>query len=461
MSILLAIILPALLGFIVISLLLARDGQVGLLERLAIAYPLGMGLLTLQLFLLGLARIPLTLKISLPLLLLEIFVLAGLACWKKVGLSSGKELPSDNCKQPRHIYEKIGELLLTLWLGLKLLSIFVETSLRPIYSHDAVTNWSVRAKAFFYSESLLLADPAATDFFGKGISHSIGSYPPFNPLAQVWMAQWAGSFDEVLVKFWMPFFLLSVVLFLFVIVAKELNRLLALVMVILFASSPLVSLHATQTVNELPLAAYILFAHVALLKVIRGRVDYLPLTGLFAVLAMFTKAEGVFIALPMLAAAIYASWPELSAGWTAARKKWLSLVAPYLLILPWFSFKLGNNLGLDPESQTVTFSFSTADIIEYILDFIVLNNFNVIFIFIPLVLLLLGRLDREIVLMIFPIAFYALFFLSLYVLIEYYSFKSLGGKTDIFRNTMTYFPSACLLLTLLLQRLLAKTETRG
>ena len=60
---------------LVITLLLSRGTGTGLLERLCLAYPLGMGLLTVQIFLLALVRIPLTLGFAAVPVALEIAVL--------------------------------------------------------------------------------------------------------------------------------------------------------------------------------------------------------------------------------------------------------------------------------------------------------------------------------------------------------------------------------------------------
>ena len=62
-----AILLPALLGFGVITLLLREDRSIGTLERIGLSYPLGAGLLTVQMFLIGLLRIPFSVwSISFP-----------------------------------------------------------------------------------------------------------------------------------------------------------------------------------------------------------------------------------------------------------------------------------------------------------------------------------------------------------------------------------------------------------
>lgn len=449
------IVLAILLGFGAASMLLVRDSSTGLMERLAMAYPLGIGLITMQMFLAGIAKVPLHLKVTAPLILFEV---AGMALWvyrKKAVVfarNSGAPPVSDRSSKK---YESLLEKLCAGWIAIKLVSVIFEASLRPIFSFDTFTNWSVRAKAFYYSSSLLL-DTSAADFFGRGMSHSLGNFPPLNPLAQMWMAQWIGSFDEVLVKFWSPFFLVSAVAYLYLIAAKEIGRFLSLTIVVFFISSPLVSLHATESMSDLPLAVFILFAHYALLNVMRGRLAYLPMVGIFSALAMFIKAEGMIIALLLFLSCLVVLWQDSRRGDYSLRSVSARFLFPYLLAAPWLLFKLVHHLGLGPDPSSKALYFNPVIILEYAADFLSLQNFNVILLFIPILLILYGKLDREIVLMVAPIGLFALFFLSIYLFIAYYSDYSSGYSSNVFRNALTFYPSACLIVVLLVKRITAK-----
>lgn len=452
MMVLIPVLLATLLGFGVASALLLRDKQTRLLERAALAYPLGLGLITIQMFLLGVAKVPLKLTTTAPLVITEVAVLCIWLFRQQAGFA-GESISADLSRRThRGKNTKVLETILTLWITIKIATVFVEASLRPIFSFDTFTNWSVRAKAFYYSGSLLL-DPLAADFFGRGISHSLGNFPPLNPLAQVWMAQWLGSFDEVLVKFWSPFYLVSMVVYLYLIIAKELSRLFSLIIVVFLISSPLLALHATETMSDLPLAVYILFGLVAILNVSRGRMAYLPLIGIFSSLAMFNKAEGIIIALLLCVTCLVVLCQDSRLGKYSFRAVAIPFFLPYLLALPWLIFKFVYNLGLGPDPSTKVLYFNVIRTFEYITDFLVLQNFNLIFLFIPILLILYGRYDREILLMIVPIGTFALFFLSIYVFIAYYADYSSGYSSNVYRNALTFYPSACLIMALLLKRL--------
>jgi hypothetical protein len=414
-----------------------------------------MALITIQMFLLGLAGLPLKLPGISSLVIIEIICLLIWIYRLNINLLESHRDPIIVISTGRfRLIKNIVESSCIIWIIVKLVSIFTETYLRPIYTFDAYVNWSVRAKVFYYSNSLLL-DPSAYDFFGRGIIHSSGNYPPFNPLAQMWTALWIGSFDEVLVKIWMPAYLISAVVFLYIVALRDTNRIISLLLVTIFLSSPLMSLHATDILSDLPLAVYIFFALNAMQNVIRGRWAYLPLIGLFAVCAMFLKGEGMFIAIPLFIASCYVVWTEVRKGKYPKISLVVSLFVPYLLIVPWMIFRYVHKLGYGIDERYSTIVFRPIMIWEYLRTIIELQNFNVIFIFIPIMLLFYGKFDRELSLMLLVIGFYLLFFLSVYVFVAFYSDNNRFFE-GVFRNILTYYPASLLIITLLIKRLLQK-----
>jgi hypothetical protein len=449
-----AIILPALLGFSFTGLLLNSDDRSGLLEKLAFAYPLGIGLVVLQMFFLGLARMPMQLGQTIPLVLLET---ALLGFWLVRRGANLWHIPRLDPRNSRSALVRSAEYGLTVWIALKLASIFLETSQRPIYAYDSFTNWSVRAKMFFYSDSLLL-NPSSYDFFGRGINHSAGNYPPYNPLVQMWMAQWLGHFDEVLVKFWTPFFLLAAVLLLYKIAAEETNHLVSLVMVTIFISSPLISLHATETMSDLPLSVYIMFGLYSLLNVIRGRTSCIPLVGMFSALAMFIKVEGLFIAVPLCCSCCFVLWSGTSEDGRSFRRLLPRLFVPFLLILPYVLFKLINNPRISPDQLYFSLTFQPYVLWDYLVLILGLQNFNVVFIMIPIFFILTGRkIDKELLCLSLPVLAYAAFFILLYMIVSYYSDSGRFWE-NVFRNTFTYYPAACLILVMLVSRFMRQSD---
>lgn len=454
---LVALVIPAILGFLIVSILLRDETTSGLSERLCMAYPLGMGLVTVQMFLLALVRVSLTLwYVAIP-IMIEI---VGLYLWirkSKVVLvkTSSFGLFNEIFGADDHWLKKISLIVLIALVVIKIGSIFVETYLRPIFAWDSFANWSASAKAFYYSHGLLL-DALPEDFFGKGLLNRNSNYPPHNPLMQVWMSLWIGHFDEVFVKFWSPIYLLAMSVYLYVFMARETSRLIALSMLVLFLSSPLLSIHSIEAYSDVPLSVYILFSLIMFFFAMRGKYGYWTLMGLFSAEALFTKDEAPFFVLPLLLAAAAFFWQNRG-QWPFLRKSAVALLAGLLLAVPWFVFKFSHNLGFGADYVTVEFTLRTEMVWKVFLLLTSFQNFNVFFLFIPILMILSGRPTKEFIFLATPVLCYAMFFILVYTLTAFFS-GNLMFNTAIFRNSLTYYPSICLLTALLIKTIMLRWD---
>lgn len=453
--ILAAILLPTALGLAVLALLFRDVTDAGLLERLGLSYPLGMGLLTFQMLLLALMRVPLSLASIAPLLAVEAAALAiwaqrtGCVVLPKPSLGLVGELRSAGTP----VWRRIAIALLAAWIAAKCGSVLLEASLRPIYAWDAWANWSASAKAFFHARGLLL-DAPGDEFFGGGVVSRIRSYPLHNHFLHIWLALWAGGFDEVLVKFWSPFYLLSAAAVLYTVAFRETGRLAALGLVVVFLGSPLLSYHAVEAYSDLMLGTHLALALAAFLRAMRGSRGSWGLVGFFSAAALFTKNEAPGFLFPLFLSAGVFLWTRRKE--TRFAPDLVRLVAPLAFVAPWFLFKLGHSLSLTQDAHTLqpvwhpgVLSFVVGQLLRF-------ENFGILIPALVVLLVLNGRPSRELLHLLAPVAFHAGFLIILYYLIEYYHSTLLMG-TIFFRNTMTYYPAAALVLALVLKELLAKT----
>jgi hypothetical protein len=447
-----ALFLPTLLGFLALALVLRDDQDTGLVERLCFSYPLGIGFLTIQMFILGLLRVPLTLINTLiPILaetvvLLVLIVIQRITVVPKLSFGFRDELLSPGISRIR----KIAVVLLLLWAGIKLFSIFVETGLRPIFAWDAWANWSVGAKLFYATKSLLLDSPPQ-DFFASGAVLRITAYPLHNPLMQMWISLWNGRFDEVLVKFWDPVYLLCLSGCLYLVARKELNTLNAMMMLVIFLSSQLMSYHAIEAYADLALSAYLLLAAISVLYAMRGREAFWILAGTFSAEALFTKDEALFFVAPLcISAVIYIVRDSIDA--IKKTNAIIKLAVPLLLAGPWYVFKFSHALGLGANHIKLEFTFHPEILLPALQQLCSLENFNVIIVFFPLLLLLGGKPSKEFLHIIIVVAAYEAFFLSLYIFTTFY-FDHFSKGTVFFRNILTFYPVIGILTILLLKNI--------
>ena len=446
-----ALLLPAILGFLAIAVLLKKEEHTSLLERLCLAYPLGTGLLTIQMFLLGLLRVPLTWAYTTLPVMVEILVLSLWVLRNKTPLvpKISYGLVKDIASAKTNWTQKAVLIVLTLWAAVKLASIFIETGTRPIWAWDSWSDWSVGAKLFYHTKSLLLDTPTQ-DFFGRGVVTRLTAYPLLNTLMQTWISIWNGGFDEVLVKFWTPVFLLSIAGYLYSFACKELNRLTAMALLVIFLSSPLMSYHAVEVYSDLPLGVYLGLASASFLHAMRGRRSYWRIVGLFSAIAMFTKDEALFFIAPLFLSAAYFLWRNTDDRITKKNTA-MQLLSPLLFVAPWYIFKIVHHLGIGADSTRLIFSFHPEVIVPAIQQMASLENFNVFLVFFPLFLLAAGKPDRELLHILFALACYVLFFIMLYCFTNDYYDHFFRG-TVFFRNILTYYPLIALLTAVLLKK---------
>ena len=450
-SAIIAILLPSLLGFLALSLLLAHEKDNSPLMRMAMSFPLGMSLVTLQLFLMGLLRIPFTLQISALLIMLEVVALAVVVWIRKAPLftkpASGllSELSSPSTPWPK----KAGLVILALWAAAKICSVFVETDLRPLYAWDSWANWSTGAKSFYFAKGLLLDTPTQ-DLFGRGVVLRIMAYPPHNHLMQVWLSLWVGHFDEVLVKMTSPFYYLSAALFLYALACREISRLASLALLVMFMSSPLMSYHAIDVYSDFPLGVTILCVVGSFYYALRGNQAYWILTGIASAQAIFIKEEALFLVIPIVVSSIaYLASTSDTPGRRNAGI--LSLLTPFIAVLPWYIFKFRYGLTIGAEAAASrSLTFHPEVIIPVFQNILTLENFNIIILAFPLLLILNGRPSRVHAHLILPVLCYMAFFLLVYAVSPLHNEHLMSG-TIFYRNVLTYYPALCLLTALLIK----------
>lgn len=453
MALLPAFALPIALGFLVITALLRDDREASLIERLCLSYPLGLGLLTVQMFLLGLLRIPLTLLFTTSPLIIEIGCLLVWLRSQKVSLIPRRQpgLFEELSSSKIIAWKKTALLALLFWVIVKLVSVLVETSLRPLYAWDVWANWSAGAKMFYATHSLMLDSPAQ-DFFGRGVVSRILAYPLHNPLTQVWLALWAGSFDEVLVKFSAPLYLIALAGYLYRIIARETSSLISVTVLVMILSSPLLSYHAIELYSDLPLSIYLLFALAAVLQAMRGKQAYWILAGIFSAQALFTKDEALFLVAPLMLSACIFLWRNKTPS-SRPYHQAAALLLPLLLVVPWFIFKFSHKLALGAEFIKLEFTFHPEIIKNMFNALMAGDNFNVLFLFIVVLLLLGGKPRSEMLHLLAPMICYAGFFVAIYSCTAYYYLEFTRG-TVFYRNVLTSYPAWWLIAVMALKRIL-------
>ncbi len=341
----LALGLPALCGYAFISCFIGGVGWERRALLVFLGFGAGLGIVSLVMFLMGVADIPysgaaITAALS---ALTIVFIVVH------VVYPAPAPMPEPRAARP-HVPDAgratrlrtILAVVLVVWIGLKVCFVLYDGFSRPIVSQDSWWNWSSGAKFFFYNRGLLL-DPADEHFLGRGYRVFIG-YPLLNTLSQTWTSYALGGFHESLAKAWVSLFYVSVLGTVFFTIKKEAGPFIALITAFFLSSAPLLTYHSFDAYSDLPLAFYVLSGAILMWRYMDGYGGRrtAALSGVFFAMGAFTKNEGlVYLGAAALALLAY-NIIEKEYRW----KDLLYFIIPAALYIgPWIIFKAYYSIG--------------------------------------------------------------------------------------------------------------------
>ncbi|MBI5233986.1 MAG: hypothetical protein HY880_06500 [Deltaproteobacteria bacterium] len=377
-SIFLALAIPTVTGFMV-CLLFVRG--TGFIAAICLGYGLGMGVLSYAMFLMGLLRIP----YSLPLItsfLVVLAVVSGFFFYRKGRRLKEFLSPGISADERGGFLRVLLAGAIVIWLALKIVFVFHEAGLRPLYSWDSWTHWAAGAKAFFYERGLML-DYTDDNFMAKAYRTSLG-YPLHTPLIEVWIAMWVGSFHEAYVKLFSAGYFVSLLGLFFTMLRKESSWFYALLFTFFLSGVPLITYHATDANAELPVAYYAFAAVVMFWRHIKtDELNALMLSGVFIAMAVFTKNVALVYFVAVGIALMVFLLVERKRFFLPAA---LFVVSFLVVIGPWKLFMFFNNIAYGAKEQADAAGGGFFDIKLHILgsivrEFLFTINFNLIFAF--------------------------------------------------------------------------------
>ncbi|MBI5586824.1 MAG: glycosyltransferase family 39 protein [Deltaproteobacteria bacterium] len=334
LTILFALMIPSLTGDLLVSAVLGEDATV--FEKVFFGYGAGLGVLSYEMFILGLLRVPFT---ALLITAVQIVIIAVLVVLRFRTKAGGRKAPMERSGISRAAL--VLAALLSVWVLVKLGFVFHESVTRPIYSWDTWANWSAGAKLFFYGHGLIL-DKTSENFFGSGYRPFLG-HPLHSVLLQVYSALWLGGFHETYVKLWTFFYFVSMLGIMYFAIKREAGLFYGVAGVFFLSSLPLLTYHAQDAYSDFPLGWYSFAAAVSFWRYMRSdNRRFLIISGAFLGMGMFVKNEGLFFLAAIGAALLLYSILERKPLITNL----LYLALPALLLAgPWLVFKTVNHFG--------------------------------------------------------------------------------------------------------------------
>ncbi|HEX9137647.1 MAG TPA: hypothetical protein VF905_11990, partial [Nitrospirota bacterium] len=340
-----ALAVPAVSGFLFVTWCTRSDLEQSFFERFFLGFGIGTGMITFEMFLLGLVRIPFSMvaisimPIATAILLGYLLYRSGIP-WRQIFSQAAEDTDASPVKAA--YLNRFIALVLIAWILAKVLFVLYEGFFLPEHTSDSWEHWSSGAKFIFYEKGLAL-DPANEHFFGAGYL-KVQRYPLNVPLMQVWISLCIGEAHEVYMKVWNALFFISMVGLLFFALRRTTTLMIALLAAFFLSTVPLLTYHALTAYADLPLSSYALGAMVCFWSAIEalksGRAGYA--TGLFvlmgacAALCVWTKMEGLFYAAAFSASLVF-YYLVRKISFTQV----MAFLAPLVLVsVPWYVFLL-------------------------------------------------------------------------------------------------------------------------
>jgi ABC-type multidrug transport system fused ATPase/permease subunit len=279
-SILLAVLLPVIIGLSFISLFPQEKENISPLEGLAVSYLLGAGILTFEMFLLGAFGIKLT----------TFNIIFASAVAVAYPLYRRVKAGSINLK-PYALFSpasfKWYDWAFISLITVRVMFVTFECLIKPVLACDAFCNWSLRAKMFFYEQGL-----------GVGSNYAFGGgqpYYPLNvPLLETWFFSAMGAWDDRTVKIIFALFFISLLGVFYCSVRRFASRSLAIFSTYLVTTLPMLVYHSTIEYSDFPLSVYVTAAFLSLMNYFGSKdKKHLYISAILAGIGSWTKSEGL------------------------------------------------------------------------------------------------------------------------------------------------------------------------
>jgi len=238
----LTLALPVFLGYGIVGLIFKNKTKVSFLERFALAWGIGIGLLGLEMFTLSLFGVLLNLKTVLIPTSLITLVLTSYLLIKKLPIFFNREEPRIHSQVPsKNLWRTTAEKILILSIGLTISYVFFDALVKPIVNFDDLWRQGCIAKIIFTT--------------GKVITDQTlelaGPHPYLDPLSQAWIYIGIGGWNDALGKVVFALCFTGLLFIFYSGVRRYRSRFTALLFTYLLTSFPLIVYHAGTAYSDL------------------------------------------------------------------------------------------------------------------------------------------------------------------------------------------------------------------
>ena len=318
-------LLAILVGWNILFWIIKRDRSFSLAEKLALSYIIGLGILSIQMFLYSQRGINFSIF---SLLLPHIFItIANYFLFIRVS-PTGDEL------QPAKTSGF--DIVLLCGIGFQIFHTFFKALIKPMDSFDSIGNFAFKAKMFFMERHV----PYEL-FLNKSIDVQHPDYPLFIPLSETWVYMFLGRWNDLLVKAMFPMFFIALLVIFYFVLKRVIGKRLTLVSTFFLATIPHFLNYAAIGYADFALTVFSAtsFLYIFLWILHKRENKYLFLATCLAIFAVWTKHEGVFfllINLALLALFMLLNRNQITKTQLGGISSFL--IVPAVLTVIWFAY---------------------------------------------------------------------------------------------------------------------------
>ncbi len=321
-------------GWNILFWIIRRDASFALPEKLALSYILGLGALTIQMFLYSVLCIPFSIMAVLIPWIFIFILSARFFCECK---SSGKA-PEKGSRKPF-------DLFLFGVIAFQVFYVFFKALVKPEDSFDSIGNFAFKAKMFFM-EGRVPYDL----FLNKAMDIQHADYPLFVPLSETWMYMFLYNVNDLLVKAIFPMFYVSLLVIFYYALKRVIGPRWALLSTFFLATIPHLLNYAAIGYADFALTMFYStsFLYLFIWIAYKRENKYLILSAVLSVLALWAKNEGALLSLINLSILMLFAWFERR---EMSKNEWLGIAYFMGIVVTleaaWFIFI--HSIGLSNE----------------------------------------------------------------------------------------------------------------
>jgi len=318
-------------GFVLI-LMIDSQNEYSFFEKIILGFPLGSAVITQIMLLTSLLEVNFNIAIINTIFTALLFPPLVYSYKKKRKLN----IQPPHCSKTNFISR-----LIIIIIIFQVFFVASEAILRPVYIFDALDNWAIKAKSFFYEKSVNLDK---TDPYYMGGPGSKANYPLHLPFLGAWLYLNQGGVKESPINLIPAIYYLSLLGLVYINLKKYISRQKTLIFTLFLSTAPLLAYHSFNFYADLPLAFYLTAAVIYLYNYLRRKYKSDILLGMLTCgLMVFVKNNGLFYAFIILTIFLFELWRLKK---IIDKKNFAISILGFLVCsLPWIAYVFINRLG--------------------------------------------------------------------------------------------------------------------